>query len=586
MRKLTPVLARVALVVECVGMLVSSAHAGLPVAKRPLAPPHVVQKSRVPHAWITIGKATTYVTGPVLEDGYIDYMAALNALASAGVTAENNAAVLLAQAIDPASIDAGQRERFYKILGVEPPKKADGLFSDSAAFLTNQGDKFAETIDTLVPWSAEKFPPRARWLASHERALDLAVEATRRSRCYFPMIRTPNAEMIMAVLYGVRQSMEIGRALVARALLRLHEGRIADGIQDLLACHRLARLIGGGPLMLHGAVSRSIEIKACFADAALLQDGHLSAAEALAYRDELEKLAPQPSMADQFDHGERIMLLGFSSELAEKQQPELEDMMVDMVQAMAPSADAEIIVPLLDDQMTAIWDEGMRSANKEWDRWLAAIRTPITAGRQMRFEALEAEAGPILKLKPEDVGDSTLEEKGQWMGRMLATRMLPNLKPDLVVEDRARMRVDLVLLGLALAAYHADNGAYPETLSALVPRYCRAIAGDRFTTKPLVYRLEDKGYVLYSAGDNGIDNGGSPSNADPPGDDIVIRITADSQTRLPLVGTITPRQAKAALLATGLAIMATLGAVAWLFVRASRARKTLLAETEPKLPAN
>ncbi len=132
------------------------------------------------------------------------------------------------------------------------------------------------------------------------------------------------------------------------------------------------------------------------------------------------------------------------------------------------------------------------------------------------------------------------------------------------------MRVDLVLLGLALAAYHADNGAYPETLAALVPRYCRAIAGDGFTTKPLVFRLEDKGYVLYSAGDNGLDDGGRASNAQPPGDDIVIRITAQSKTRLPLVGTISPRQAKAALLATGLALMATLAAVAWLVVRASR----------------
>ncbi len=219
------------------------------------------------------------------------------------------------------------------------------------------------------------------------------------------------------------------------ALLRLHEGHIADAIKDLLACHRLARLIGSGPLLLHGTVSRSIEIKACFADAALLQDDQLPAAEALAYRDELEKLAPQPSVADQFDHGERIMFLGFASELAQKQQPELEGMMVDLGEALSPLADSELIVDIYDMQMTVVWNKGMRSANKEWDRWLAAIRTPITAGRQLRLEALEAEARPILKQKPEDVSDSTLEEKGQWMGRMLATRMMPNLKPDVVVED-------------------------------------------------------------------------------------------------------------------------------------------------------
>ncbi len=582
----TPGILRATLIGGCLCLLTHAAHAGPPALKPPTpTPPGAVQKIPTARPWIAVGKETTRVTGPVRDDGYIDFLAALNALASAGVTHENNAAVLLAQAIDPASIDAGQRALFYKMLGVEPPTKSDGLFSDSAAFLTNQGDQFGEKVDTLVPWSPEKFPPRARWLTLHERALDLAVEATRRSRCYFPMIRKPDAPMIYdAMLYGLQPSIEIGRAIVARALLRLHEGRTADAVQDLLACHRLARLIGSGPILLHGAVSRSIEIKTCFADAALLQSGQLSAAAALAYRDDLQKLAPQPSTADLFDGGERILLLGFASELAEHQQPELENMMADLVEALSPLADSEFVVDLYDIQMTLVWNQALRSANREWDRWLAAIRTPVTDWRELRIEKLEEEARAILKQKPEDLGETTLQDKGEWMGRMLATRMMPNFRSDPIVEDRARMRVDLVLVGLALAAYHADNGAYPETLDALAPRYCHAIPADRFTTKPLVYRPEGQGYALYSAGDNSIDDGGRPSTAVPPGDDIVIRITVESQTRLPLVGLVSPRQAKAALLATGLALAVIVPVVALLFLRAARARKMLLAETESKRP--
>ncbi len=64
----------------------------------------------------------------------------------------------------------------------------------------------------------------------------------------------------------------------------------------------------------------------------------------------------------------------------------------------------------------------------------------------------------------------------------------------------------------------------------------------------------------------------------------MIRITVESQTRLPLVGLVSPRQAKAALLATGLALAVIVPVVALLFLRAARARKMLLAETESKRP--
>src|SRR5438094_5975588 len=49
----------------------------------------------------TIGKETTYVTGPLDKDGYIDYAAALNERLGRGVTPENNACVLLWKALGP-----------------------------------------------------------------------------------------------------------------------------------------------------------------------------------------------------------------------------------------------------------------------------------------------------------------------------------------------------------------------------------------------------------------------------------------------------------------------------------------------------
>ena len=43
----------------------------------------------------TVGKETTYVTGPLDKDGYIDYAAAVNKRMSAGIKPDDNANVLL-----------------------------------------------------------------------------------------------------------------------------------------------------------------------------------------------------------------------------------------------------------------------------------------------------------------------------------------------------------------------------------------------------------------------------------------------------------------------------------------------------------
>jgi hypothetical protein len=59
-----------------------------------------------PLSKIIVSKETTYVLGPLREDGLPDFNAALNELAGKGVTAENNAAVFFWQAIGPEPRDS------------------------------------------------------------------------------------------------------------------------------------------------------------------------------------------------------------------------------------------------------------------------------------------------------------------------------------------------------------------------------------------------------------------------------------------------------------------------------------------------
>lgn len=68
----------------------------------------------------------------------------------------------------------------------------------------------------------------------------------------------------------------------------------------------------------------------------------------------------------------------------------------------------------------------------------------------------------------------------------------------------------MLLVKLALRAYYAENGAYPQSLNGLVPKYLTQIPSDTFGTGPLQYRHKGDKYLLYSIGPDKQDNGGKP----------------------------------------------------------------------------
>lgn len=80
-------------------------------------------------AGIVISKETTFVEGPLNKQGFVNYTRAIDEKARLGLTTENNAAVLLSQALGPdageMALDANYRERYFKALGIEIPA-ADG----------------------------------------------------------------------------------------------------------------------------------------------------------------------------------------------------------------------------------------------------------------------------------------------------------------------------------------------------------------------------------------------------------------------------------------------------------------------------
>ena len=152
---------------------------------------------------LPLGKDTTYVTGPLDKDGYIDYEAALNDRLGKGVTLQTNANVLIWKALGPTPEGAHAPAEFFKRLGIDEPPKDGDHFIDFGRFMQDRlkldRSEFNASFDeeTLAgrrPWAAKDHPRIAAWLEANEKPLAVVVEATRRPDYYNPLVaqRTDN----------------------------------------------------------------------------------------------------------------------------------------------------------------------------------------------------------------------------------------------------------------------------------------------------------------------------------------------------------------------------------------------------------
>jgi hypothetical protein len=68
--------------------------------------------------------------------------------------------------------------------------------------------------------------------------------------------------------------------------------------------------------------------------------------------------------------------------------------------------------------------------------------------------------------------------------------------------------VRLLTAELAVRCYQSEQGRAPSVLEQLVPKYLQRVPSDPFSDKPLIYRSQGTNWVLYSVGEDGVDDGG------------------------------------------------------------------------------
>jgi membrane protease YdiL (CAAX protease family) len=522
----------------------------------------VIRSDRSDAKCPTISRETTYITEPLQKDGYPDYLAVLNRRSSKGVTSENNSAVLFWKALGPSEIIERDRAKYFQMLGIPPlPEKGD-YFVDLQQYLARKnrakpGDPNSESetadawklLDRVerAPWTKQQFPVLAAWLAANEKPLRLLVEASKRPRRYDPLICVATAPTNFALqpAFSPLHGPGFVGALLARAMLR-PSAKIAESWEDLLTCHRMARLVGQGSTLCDFLMARSLEERACAGDEALLEHTPLTAAQIAKMREDLDRLPPMPKVADPLDVGERFGCLSTISYCSRQGRASLVELKcyteLEPMEAKEPSRVFEALARY-SARTTMDWDLALRMGNSWYNRIAAAYRRPTWTAQKEALGKLNDDLH-MLRTTARDVPslDKAMlvdprKAFSERVGQLILIMFLPSTALEYNLDATPAMTRDLTKLAFALAAYRADRGSYPARLAGLAPKYVREVPKDIFNDAELHYRREGKGYCLYSVGNNGKDDGGKGIVNGLRDDESMKKDWDDMVIRMPAAGT-------------------------------------------------
>lgn len=469
---------------------------------------------------------------PEMPIGLEGSMLELNKSLSEGLQPEDNAAVLLVQLFGPSCFDSELRIGSLDMLGIRSVGKtprfqyidayvrAQGVQAD--ADVQTQSDELDAALNSAIdrPWSSEQFPRFAEYLEANKAALDLVLVAADRPRYYAPLLSLEQPMRLISASYSIEHRLPfLARCLTARALLRCSQQDYDAAWTDLMACHKLAALvIAGSPLDNSAAKAHVVDAMASHAELGIVISGKLPGTQAEALLQRLAKLPPLPTAEDAANRGERAVIheelellrndeesrKGFFETGTPEDLEQLKQILntENYFQIALQTADAQQdkMVKLLSTRPRAELFEQIAISNEEFEKWNAG-----DADEEPKFAELATK-------DPESAARS--------IGEATAMALRTNPWQRRHTDERARMRHDIVTVGLALVAYRARHGEYPEDLGGIAPEIIAEVPVDVHSEKPFEYQRRTPGdVVLISLGSNQLNDAGAIFN-----DDLIVEL--------------------------------------------------------------
>ncbi len=282
-------------------------------------------------------------------------------------------------------------------------------------------------------------------------------------------------------------------------MLKLGNNDSEGALTDLLDAHRLARLIGQEPTVIAALRNYEVERNVLRGELLLMHYGNLSSVQLQRMRDALLTLPPLAQMGDKLDFGERLKLC--DALISGASNGGLGNFEVDFLKRQVGWWNNRIVD----------WNEVLIQQNSYIDAYVAAAREPRGPASRAAQDNLRATENNKVRRawSPWNIASSLVvgSRRGERVGIAFFFRAGPMVML-LSAQDRIESQIELTHTALALAAYRADHGDYPDALTTLVPEYLSQMPIDIEPSQPLFYRREATGYILYNAGPDGKDDGG------------------------------------------------------------------------------
>lgn len=506
---------------------------------------------------IIVSRETTYLTGPLNADGTVNYVAAINEMASKGVTPEDNAAIPLIQSKGDIILEPEMtplKDNFYKTVGMTIPT-GDRRYVALRDYLKNHDRDALVRIRKLFPpilrdgldegdLPLSDDPAIASWLKFNDGHFTLLARAARRDRYFVPLISSSDPPTMC-------DTFKIGiclphvapiRALGYRARLRLKSGDTAGAFEDAVTLGRLGRM---KPQNLMGFLVLASHLsQAASVDEAFARTPDLSTVQLKECLSRIEVLSANERLAEVLDQGERLVALDILVMSSREGLVGFNRFKHELLHKMGQPA-CHINIP----EVAIDWNVVLKLENKYFDDLVWAARLPLYSARVKALEKLclgNSQAKPIKPI-PEDSENTfgftatclemkTLLEKmkdrnPQEVGAAVWQQVMPigiDLSRTLKgVTEQVQVKQELARVALALRLYNWETGRYPEILNVLVPSILKKVPVDPFSDKPLHYARSGKGFILYSVGPDMKDDGGKekdPKQSGFDGYDIVLRV--------------------------------------------------------------
>jgi hypothetical protein len=446
----------------------------------------------------TVSSRTTAITGPLQEDGRIDYLSALNQHDSQGVTLQNNGYVTWLRALGLPDFSAGKppssiRDKTIELLG------AQGQPIGESAWEEYRG---RDPVDRspIRMWKENEYPQFVAFLKRQDGSLALAAQAVAAPKWWMPAVSTKGT-LSWVLIPELNRMRGVANTLCGRALLRAKLGDFDGFLGDVTAVKRLARRAAGWTMVGH-LVAWRINSIANETIGAAAGAGIFSGDQCAKLGNTLDDLDPFPPLWESFDSGERWSVLDYTQCIA-----------MGKIQLVAgDNVDGQSFKTLKNiDTHSVDWDAVLLRLNGNYDEIVSILKTPSIRDEQIATRALEKKMSQMQadQRLHSDLTKEAGETKQDYTRRMADAIFLANTHGvwPAVNQIWLAATVDQTTRALVAAAeYHGGKGNWPDTLDGLIPAYLAQVPTDIFSTSgtdPVQYHKADAGIYLLAHGPSG-----------------------------------------------------------------------------------